>query len=183
MRRFLMKFKKVWTWENINPLNWSTSEIKMFLVVYLAIMLPTYIMVGLSPAPVANAANLPKMEISSINLETPVAAVELVDHQLVAPDRIAGVYHAAEHKIFIIGHSSTVFKKLDQVRVDNLIKYDDTQYIVRNLKTLPKSEISMNEILQPETEDTLIIMTCAGEPLANQDATHRLIITATRASE
>lgn len=181
MRGFLTKLKKFWSWENINPLNWSTGEIKMFLVVYLAIMLPMYILVGLSPTPIANASDLPKMEIQSIGLETPVTAIELTDRQLISPDRIAGAYYASENKIFVIGHSSTVFKKLDQAHVDDIIEYDGTQYIIQNLKTLPKNEISMNEILQPEPEETLVIMTCAGEPLANQDATHRLIITAVKA--
>jgi sortase (surface protein transpeptidase) len=39
----------------------------------------------------------------------------------------------------------------------------------------------MNELLSDAPEKTVIIMTCAGDPLPNQDATHRLIITATLA--
>ena len=37
----------------------------------------------------------------------------------------------------------------------------------------------MEEILSPAETNTIIIMTCAGEPLPGQDATHRLIVTAT----
>ncbi len=36
----------------------------------------------------------------------------------------------------------------------------------------------MTEILSGASVDTIILMTCAGDSLPNQDATHRLIITA-----
>ena len=49
---------------------------------------------------------------------------------------------------------------------------------VESMITQEKSMISMREILAAEDEDTLILMTCAGEPLDNNDATHRLIVTA-----
>lgn len=171
-------FKSCCSWENLNPLNWSNTEIKMFLGAFFAIMLPIYIFIGLQPIPNAEATSLPKLEIESINLTTPVATVELVDRQLIAPDHIAGIYNSAENKLFIIGHSSTVFKKLDQVHVDDIFSYDGITYQIQKLETIPKAEINMNKILKAEPEPTVIIMTCAGEPLADQDATHRLIITA-----
>ena len=36
----------------------------------------------------------------------------------------------------------------------------------------------MSQLLAPSDRPTLILMTCAGDPLPNQDATHRLIVTA-----
>lgn len=180
---FKAKFLRYCSWENLNPFNWSTTEVKMFLGAFLSIMLPIYIFIGLQPALPADAASLPQLEISSINLKTPVAELTLTDRQLVAPATIAGVYTQAENKLFIIGHSSTVFKKLDQTHVDDLIIYNGKTYRIREMQTLLKADISMNQILQAEPEETLIIMTCAGEPLPNQDATHRLILTATLAEE
>lgn len=183
MKNFWQQLRNYCSWENLNPLNWSNSEIKMFLSSFFAIMLPIYIFIGLQPVPIANADSLPRLTISSIGLNTPVTTIELANRQLIAPDTIAGVYPSAENKLFIIGHSSTVFQKLDQVKVGDVFIYNNTTYQVKSLETLPKSDISMSQILQPEAEPTLIIMTCAGDPLPDQDATHRLIITATLAAE
>ncbi len=38
----------------------------------------------------------------------------------------------------------------------------------------------MSKILAETEVETIIIMTCAGNPLPNQDATHRLIVYATK---
>ena len=42
----------------------------------------------------------------------------------------------------------------------------------------PKAKIDMRDVLQAESNDTIVLMTCAGQDLGNKDATHRLIITA-----
>lgn len=180
MKSFWQKLKPYWSWENLNPLNWENSEIKMFLMSFFAIMLPIYIFIGLQPAPIANASDLPQLSIPSIDLETPVTAVNLVNHEFIVPEYIAGFYTQAENKIFLMGHSSTIFKKLDRVKVGETFTYNNTTYRIRNIETLPKSEISMTKILQAEEQETVIIMTCAGTPLPNRDATHRLIISATK---
>lgn len=185
MRDFLkslkLKYGLSWSWQRLNPFSWSKTEVKMFLVAFLAIMLPVYLFIGFQPAIPADAASYPQLEISSINLKTPVASLELTsDHQLIAPAAIAGVYTQATNKLFIIGHSSTVFKKLNQVNLYDLFTYDNKTYQITDIETLAKADISMREILQAEPEETVIIMTCAGSPLPNQDATHRLIVTATR---
>lgn len=177
-RKLRQNILKYFSWENLNPLNWSSREIKLFLTAFLAIMLPVYLFIGLQPALPADAASYPQLEISSINLKTPVAKVELVNRKLEAPTTIAGIYQGATNKLFIIGHSSTVFKKLHQVQVNDTIVYNNKPYRITKLQTLAKSDIDMGEILQAESQETIIIMTCAGEPLPNQDATHRLIVTA-----
>lgn len=178
MEAFFKRLRSYCSWENLNPFNWSIREIKFFLVSFFALVLPVYLFIGFQPSYPAEAASYPQLEISSINLKTPVAPLTLQDRQLIAPDVIAGAYSQAQNKIFIIGHSTTVFKKLDQVHVDDILTYLDKTYRVTELKTLQKSDISMTEILRAESEDTIIIMTCAGESLPNRDATHRLIITA-----
>ncbi len=178
LRSWWWRFLDNCSWEKANPLNWTSAEIKLFVAFFLALMLPIYVYIGLQPAPIANAASYPQLEISSINLKTPVASIALIDRQLTAPATIAGVYQSAINKTFIIGHSSTVFKNLSHAQVGDTIAYDEQTYIIKNIETLQKSDIDMREILQPESTETMIIMTCAGEPLPNQDATHRLIITA-----
>lgn len=180
MKYFWHQVKAYWSWENLNPLNWSNREVKLFLSSFFAIMLPIYLFIGFQPAPIANASSLPKLEISSIALETPVTAVTLVEHEFVVPSHIAGYYTEAENKIFIMGHSSTVFKNLDEVSIGDQIVYRGEKYVIQNIETLPKAEISMSKILQAEEQPTIIMMTCAGNPLPNQDATHRLIVTATK---
>ncbi len=168
------------SWQNLNPLNWSQRAIRVFTVAFFAIMLPIYIFIGLQPALPAEAANYPTLEISSIRLKTPVAPLELTDYQLIAPAMIAGSYSHAPNKTLIIGHSSTVFAELDQVQTNDRFTYNGKTYAVKDITIQAKPDVSMNEILAPAEIDTVIIMTCAGEPLPNQDATHRLLITAVK---
>ncbi len=176
------KFRKYWSWHNLNPLNWSALEVKWFLASFFIIMLPVFFWIGFQPIPV-DAASLPQLQIPSINLETPVTSVQLIDHQLEVPATIAGIYTQAENKLFILGHSSTVFKNLSSVQVGSTLSYDHKTYQIIKTTVVPKADISMRQILQAEAEETIIIMTCAGEPLPHQDATHRLIVTATLATQ
>lgn len=178
LHTIIQHVRSFWSWKHLNPFNWSKTEVKMFLVSFLSIMLPIYLFIGLQPAPIANAESLPQLEIPSISLKTPVATIELVDRQLTAPSTIAGVYHSAPNKTFIIGHSSTVFKHLDQVQTNDTFTYDGKLYTISHIETLLKSDINMSDILRAASEDTIIIMTCAGQSLPHQDATHRLIVTA-----
>ena len=87
-------------------------------------------------------------------------------------------YSEAENKTLLIGHSSTVFKNLDEAEVGDAIWYNGHGYQIVDTDTLLKSEINMDKLLKSEDTDTLVIMTCAGEELDNYDATHRLILTA-----
>lgn len=162
----------------LNPFCWPKRLIKVLSAAFFMIMLPIYLFIGLQPAPLADAASYPVLEAPSIDLKTPVARVELVDRQLAVPATIAGIYQPFDNKLFIIGHSSTVFKHLDHLHIDQSFTYDGEQYLITDHTILEKSAINMNELLSDAPEKTVIIMTCAGDPLPNQDATHRLIITA-----
>lgn len=176
-----LKYCFSWSWRRLNPFSWSKTQVKMFLVTFLTIMLPVYLFIGFQPSIPADAASYPQLEIPSIELKTPVASLSLTeDHQLIAPAAIAGIYTQSQNKLFIIGHSSTVFKKLDQVSLHDTFTYNGKTYQITNIETLPKADINMREILQSEPKETIIIMTCAGTPLPGQDATHRLIVTAIR---
>lgn len=167
--------------ENLNPFRWSRRAIRVFGVGFFTIMVPIYAYLGMQPAVSLEFidAGYPNLQIESIGLETPVAPLTLQDRQLIAPNSIAGAYSSNENKTLLIGHSSTVFKQLFKIEMSDQISYDNVTYQVTDITIQEKSSISMNEILAPADVPTLILMTCAGEPLPNQDATHRLIVTAT----
>lgn len=166
-------------WHYLNPLYWSRRAIRVFAVGFFLIMMPIYVYIGLQPAPITEALEYPSLEINSIGLSAPVAEIEMQDRKLIAPANIAGIYHSARNKHFIIGHSATVFKSLHNVSLSDHLTYDDQEYLVTNIEILEKSSVDMFEILKATDVNTIVIMTCAGDPLPGQDATHRLIITAT----
>lgn len=164
----------------LNPLRWSGRTLRVFFASLFIILAPVYFFSGIQPVSSIEAASYPELNIPSIDLSTPVAPLEMTDHQLIAPATIAGSYSQAEHKQFIIGHSSTVFQNLENVQMYQRLSYNNTEYTITTIETLEKSAIDMNAILAPADADTLVIMTCAGTPLPNQDASHRLIVTAER---
>ena len=142
-----------------------------------------YLIVG---APIVEAREYDiagQISIPSISLTTDVAALTLRGNRLDTPDHIAGSFSRSPHKTLIIGHSSTVFQDLDNVQLGDQLQYADTDFIVTNITTLAKTEIDMNDLLTTADTDTVIIMTCAGTDLGHGDATHRLLVTATAASE
>ena len=118
------------------------------------------------------------LEIPSINLVTPVMQVSLNDNNLEVPEQIAGFYSAHKHKTLLIGHSTTVFSDLKELKLDQKIIYNQAEYIISEITTKEKSEISMKDILKEETGNTLVLMTCTGEKITDTDFSHRLIITA-----
>ncbi len=159
----------------------SFSWRKVFIRAYLAGFL-VFLLGGLMPTEV-NAKNESTeiLEIPAIDLVTDVVVARREGDRLVVPDNNVGSYSRANNKTLLVGHSSTIFDKLDEVHVDDVLVYGAHQYVVENIEVLLKDEIEMRKILKTETSDTVVLMTCAGEDLGNGDATHRLIITAKKA--
>ena len=118
--------------------------------------------------------------IPSIGLTSGVTKLELHDHKLDTPDSIVGSYSQNTNKTFLIGHSSTIFKNLYQVKIGETITYNNTGYTITSMEIFKKSDIDMKDVLKAEEKDTLVIMTCAGEVMNETDATHRLIVTAVK---
>lgn len=143
-----------------------------------AFVFMVYLIIGLQPADAANYEISAELSIPSIGLESDVTTLTLKDKVLETPDYIVGSFSRAKNKTLLIGHSSTVFQDLGEVKIGDAIEYDETGYRVVETKVFEKAEISMEEILAAEDTDTLVIMTCAGEDLGDGDATHRLIIVA-----
>ncbi|MBQ8985251.1 class F sortase [Candidatus Saccharibacteria bacterium] len=150
---------------------------KVFVILYV-LAFAIYLTVGLQPADAAHYEISGKISIPSINLTSSVTTLELSDNRLNTPDTIVGSYTRGENKTFLIGHSSTVFKDLYKVKPGDKISYGDVEYTITSLETLAKDDIDMKKLLVKTKEKTLVIMTCAGESLEGNDATHRLIVTA-----
>lgn len=134
---------------------------------------------GIQPHTVEANSNL-ILEAPKIGLKSEVKILALnEDYTLTAPDRIAGLYYASENNTFIIGHSSTVFGNLQDLKINDQIKLDNHTYQIVSLYSQSKSSISMSKILEPKLVPTLTLMTCHGEKIADQDYAERLIISAT----
>lgn len=138
-----------------------------------------YLVLGLQPAEATHYVISGELRIPKIGLVSDVTTLELINHRLATPDTIVGSYSRYDSKIFLIGHSSTVFKNLDQIQIDDTINYNNKEYIVKQTEILAKDVVDMKEIVGAEEKNTLIIMTCAGESIGEHDASHRLVVTAT----
>ena len=149
----------------------------VFLVLSL-LLAAIYIIVGLQPAEAANYEVTTKLAIPEISLNVDVTALELNNGKLDTPDAIVGSYTRAKNKTLLIGHSTTVFQNLDQVKLGNTINYDGQLYRVVARDMIQKADVEMQQVLAGTDKDTIVIMTCAGQLLGGGDATHRLIITA-----
>lgn len=153
-------------------------DFRKIVTLFYVVAFATYLILGFQPTAASHYEISGTLSIPSIGLVSDVTSLELKDHKLATPDTIVGSYTKYDSKIFLIGHSTTVFKNLNQIKVGGTIDYNGKTYQVVDTKTLAKSEIDMNVLLAPEAHNTMVIMTCAGEILANQDATHRFIVTA-----
>lgn len=139
-----------------------------------------YIIYGLQPAGAVNYDIVASLSIPSIDLAADVTSLESNNNRLDTPDTIVGSYSNHYHKTLLIGHSTTVFNRLDEVSLEDELEYNNNFYRVIAINLVKKSSINMSDLLKFEKKDTLVLMTCAGTLFDNGDATHRLIITAVR---
>ena len=137
-----------------------------------------FLSIGLRPAEAKNYEISAEVNIPAINLRSDVTALGVKDHRLETPDYIVGSFSRFENKVLLIGHSSTVFANLKNLKVGDELIYDDAKYVVIRQEIVEKPKIDMDEILANARKKTLVLMTCAGESVGVKDATHRLIITA-----
>lgn len=61
-----------------------------------------------------------------------------------------------------------------------ILEFDSEKYQAVKIEILEKSAIDMKTLLKSESDPTIILMTCYGTPLGNQDYTHRLIVYASK---
>ena len=156
----------------------SRFDFRSLVILLYVICFAAYLIFGLTPAGAAHYDAFTNIEIPSIGLNSEVTNLSLENNQLKTPDTIVGSYSKAKNKTLLIGHSGTVFSNLDEVWVGDAIEYNGASYLVKDIVVERKEDISMRELLSGADTDTLVIMTCAGTYLENNDATHRLLITA-----
>ena len=150
---------------------------KVFGIVYFGALF-IYLVVGLAPVEAKDYEAATEISIPTIGLESDVVTVNMVGNEFPTPEEIVGRFTWAKHKTLLFGHASTVFPRLKELQVGDIIYYDGDTYMVSQMEISPKAEISMNKVLAAAEQDTIIMMTCAGEDLGGGDATHRLIVTA-----
>ena len=153
----------------------------VFVVIYFSAFL-AYIIYGLQPAGAIDYAISSTLSIPKIGLYSDVTTLELEGRELKTPDSIVGSFSNQPNKTLLIGHSTTVFQRLNELDLFDSIKYGDSDYQVVKISLMPKSKIIMRDLLKEADKDTLVLMTCTGTLLDNHDATHRLIITAVKNS-
>lgn len=155
-------------------------DLRYLFVGLYVVLFVVYIIVGLQPAGAVNYEVSANLNIPSIGLDTDVTSLTLEDNRLNTPDTIVGSYSQAKNKTLLIGHSTTIFENLRSIIIGEKIIYNDKSYEVAEYYVEAKNDISMTELLQTESRDTIVLMTCAGTLLDGGDATHRLIVVAIR---
>lgn len=116
------------------------------------------------------------LSIPSIGLNSDVTNLTLENGELSTPTSIVGSFSRHKNSTLLIGHSNTVFSGLKNIRIGDIINYNDKPYRIYKSQITEKSNISMKELLSENETDTIILMTCFGEMYADGDASHRLII-------
>ena len=71
-----------------------------------------------------------------------------------------------------------MFQNLDEIKHGDAIYYNNKMYLVSDISVQEKSEIDMLKLLKKDENDSIVLMTCAGELYKDGDASHRLIVTA-----
>lgn len=120
------------------------------------------------------------LSIPSIDLNSDVVKLSLEDGKLNTPRIVVGSYSRHKNTTLLIGHASSVFSKLSNVKIGDEIDYQDSTYNIYKTQIIEKSAISMKELLSKNERETIILMTCYGQ-MYGDDASHRLIIFASRA--
>ena len=94
-----------------------------FIILYF-VALFAYVLIGLKPADAKNYDITASLRIPSIGLSSDVTSLQVQDGKLNTPDYIAGSFSRAGNKTLLIGHSSTVFKNLHKINIDEEIEYN-----------------------------------------------------------
>ncbi|MBR2753628.1 class F sortase [Candidatus Saccharibacteria bacterium] len=137
-----------------------------------------YLVYGLMPAEASTYAVDSKLIIPSINLSTDVAKLVMTNGEIPTPDTIVGSFSTHDHKTLLVGHSSTVFNNLENVKIGDEIFYRGSLYRITSYNLVEKNSIKMGKILASTNRDSLVLMTCAGEDYGDGNYSHRLIINA-----
>ena len=150
----------------------------VFIGLYILAFL-VYVIYGLQPADAVDSYDVSgNIYIPSIGLNSDVTTISLEHGELRTPDTIVGSYSRNPNKTLLIGHASTVFENLHDIRLGDKVSFNGEEYTVKSINLSVKEDIDMLELLSNSSKDTIVLMTCAGDTLEGGDATFRLIVTA-----
>ncbi|MBR3246485.1 class F sortase [Candidatus Saccharibacteria bacterium] len=150
----------------------------VFIGLYILAFL-VYVIYGLQPADAVDSYDVSgNIRIPSIGLNSDVTTIGLEHGELRTPDTIVGSYSRNPNKTLLIGHASTVFENLHDIRLGDKVGFNGEEYTVKSINLSVKEDIDMLELLSNSPKDTIVLMTCAGDTLEGGDATFRLIVTA-----
>ena len=168
-------------WAKLNPLSWSKRTVLTGLLVFYALFVPIYLYYGFQPS--ATADSVSAIDIPAVSISEKITDVILTGSVLPTPVDTIGRYIPNTSKTFLFGHSTTVFKNLKNISLEDELLYESSTYEVVSKEILPVSEIDMSVLLRSTDEKTLVLMTCSGEERISSDGStfypDRLIITAT----
>ena len=163
----------------LNPFTWTRRTILAVFLGLLSLALPPYLL-GLSAfASTINPTDA-TLKIPAIGIFAPVSPATIENNQPLTPDRqVASLTDG--NKIFLYAHSTTAFKRLDQISIGDQIAYSTDSatltFTVTNINTLDLADVSMANLTASTKEPSIILMTCAGAKIGD-DYVERLIVTA-----
>lgn len=161
--------------KKLNPFSWSRKTILFALLIFYAVFIPIYLYIGLQPASASNFSG--NLKIPSVNISAGIEDVEMIENKLETPDFSIGSFAPNKNKIFLFAHSSSAFKNLENIKLEDEILYNSETFLVTGISTLLVEKIDMRTVLKSAPEKTLILMTCAGEE-KDGNFPARLLVTA-----
>ena len=173
-------------WYFLNPTRWTTRSLAAAFIAFYIILIPAYFIIGFRPATATAAedthiisdTSTDYLSIDSIDLHAPIIDVPLENSHLATPDYNIGRFVSQSGTTFLFAHSISAFHRLHEVADTDHILYSGNTYSITSISTKKVEDISMPDLLA-QSEDTIILMTCAGSQIGG-GYTHRLIITAER---
>ena len=163
--------------KRLNPFSWSKRTILTALLVFYAIFIPTFLFFGFQPSVAASEIS-GRLKIPAISRSSDVVVVEKSGKTLQTPDFLVGSF-VSGNKTFLFAHSDTAFKNLASINLEDEIFYNSEKYLVTHISTAAVTDIDMGALLKNSSEDSLVLMTCAGTE-TDGHFSHRLIVLAVK---
>lgn len=162
-------------WQYFSPKTWPRSTQLIAFLVFYALIIPIYLLIGIQPADAAVPSA--SLDIPSLSLHAEVADVAPSGTTLETPAYAVGRYQRHAGTTLLFAHSTTAFSSLSRLKLGATIDYSGARYLVTSISDLEISKINMSSLLETRPVDTIILMTCSGTPSAGKYPS-RLIITA-----
>lgn len=162
---------------SFNPLSWSRRTVIFVAFIAYAIFFFNFIYFGLKSS--VSAEEIGEISIPSVSISSKIDKIALKDGRLDTPEFSVGAYSLSKNRIFLFAHSTSAFKNLEKVELEDKIIYNSENFIATKRIIVPVEEVDMEKLLRDSGEESLVLMTCYGEE-KDGDYPFRLILTAVR---